>query len=35
MREKAAVALPGRSTERVVDDLILLASDLRMKQKIG
>jgi processive 1,2-diacylglycerol beta-glucosyltransferase len=35
MREKAAAALPGRSTERVVDDLILLALDLRMKQKIG
>ncbi|SPF40405.1 UDP-N-acetylglucosamine:LPS N-acetylglucosamine transferase [Candidatus Desulfosporosinus infrequens] len=35
MQEKAAVAIPGRSTERAVDDLIQLASDLRMKQKIG
>lgn len=35
MQEKAAIALPGRSTERAVDDLIQLALDLRMKQKIG
>jgi len=35
MQKKAALALPGRSTERAVEDLIQLASDLRMKQQIG
>ena len=35
MKGKASVALPGRSTERAVDDLIQLASSLRMKQKLG
>ena len=35
MQEKAAIALPGRSTERAVGDLIQLALDLRLKQKIG
>ena len=35
IKAKTAVALPGRSTERVVEDLIQIALDLRMKQKIG
>lgn len=35
MQEKATVALPGRSTERAVDNLLHLALDSRMKQKIG
>ncbi|MHB8072753.1 MGDG synthase family glycosyltransferase [Desulfosporosinus fructosivorans] len=35
MQEKAALALPGRSSERAVDDLLQLVSDLRIKQKIG
>lgn len=35
MQVKAAVALPGRSAERAVDDLLQLVSGLRMKQKIG
>ncbi len=35
MQEKAAVALPGPSTEQVVEALLQLVSDLRMKQKTG
>lgn len=35
LQGNAAVALPGRSTERAVDDLVQLVSELRMKQKIG
>ncbi|MDP4159445.1 MAG: glycosyltransferase [Bacillota bacterium] len=36
MRERAAAALPGRSTERAVEDMLQLAVDLRgKKQKIG
>jgi len=36
MRRKAAVALPGHSTERAVDDMFQLALQLkRIKQKIG
>ena len=35
MQGKAALALPGRSTERAVENLLGLATDLRMKQKIG
>lgn len=35
MQEKAAVALPGLSTERAVDNLLQLVSELRMRQKIG
>jgi len=35
MQKKAAVALPGRSSERAVEDLFQIVSDLRIKQKIG
>ncbi|WP_075362990.1 MGDG synthase family glycosyltransferase [Desulfosporosinus metallidurans] len=36
MRERAAAALPGRSTERAVEDMLQLAVHLRRrKQKIG
>lgn len=35
MQEEAAVTLPERSTERVVDELLKLALDVKMKQKIG
>lgn len=36
MRERAAAALPGRSTERAVEDMLQLAVQLRKKkQKIG
>ena len=36
MRERAAEALPGRSTERAVEDMLQLAAHLRKrKQKIG
>lgn len=36
MRERAAVALPGRSTERAVDDMLELALQLKeTKKKIG
>lgn len=35
MQEKATFALPGRSAERTVDELLQLVSHLRMKQKTG
>ena len=35
MRRKAAVALPGHSTERAVEEILQLVSHLRMEQKIG
>ena len=35
MQKKAAVALPGRSTERVVANLLQVVSKVRMEQKIG
>lgn len=35
IREKASVALPGHSTERVVENMLQLTMDLRNEQKIG
>lgn len=35
MRRKAAVALPGHSTERAVEDMFQLVLHLRMERKIG
>jgi len=35
MQKKAAIALPGRSAERAVDDLLQIVSDLRIDRKIG
>ncbi|HWQ41713.1 MAG TPA: glycosyltransferase [Desulfosporosinus sp.] len=35
MREKAAVALPGHSTERVVENMLQLESDMSLTQKTG
>jgi len=35
MREKAAIALPGHSTERVVESMLRLVLEMRMKQKTG
>lgn len=35
MRRKAAVALPGHSTERAVENILQLVLHLRMEQKIG
>ncbi|TGE33979.1 glycosyltransferase [Desulfosporosinus sp. Sb-LF] len=35
MRQKAAVALPGLSTERAVEDMLRLVSNSRIKQRIG
>jgi len=35
IREKAAIALPGHSTERVVEAMLQLRMDLRHEQKIG
>jgi len=35
MQEKAVAALPGRSTEQAVEDLLHLVSHLRMMKKIG
>ena len=35
MRRKAAVALPGHATERAVEDIFQLVSNLRMEQRIG
>lgn len=35
MREKAAIALPGHSTERVVDKMLKLTMKSTKKQKVG
>ncbi|ODA42665.1 glycosyltransferase [Desulfosporosinus sp. BG] len=35
MRRKAAIALPGHSTERAVENILELVLHLRMEQKIG
>ncbi|MDR3601197.1 MAG: glycosyltransferase [Desulfosporosinus sp.] len=35
MREKAAVAIPGHSTERAVENMLQLTMHLKMEQKIG
>ncbi|TGE33974.1 glycosyltransferase [Desulfosporosinus sp. Sb-LF] len=35
MREKAAVALPGHSTERAVEDMLQVVKDIKMGQKTG
>lgn len=35
IREKAAVALPGHSTKRVVEAMLQLTMDIRYEQKIG